>query len=178
MSNPLDDVYNGLWSMVEAHPAASVIKTGNRIKFDVQDPFKQVVGAADVPELILVPSAGEFNLKSTSSSSMIKREWEWWISTGEQNITNINLVEWTLFVAHLRWCTVLTALKYKGLPYVKNCVLLASRTGVTDPERNRGIKGWSAVWRVQVEMHFTTSLLLDEILIAGAFSSGFRVVFS
>jgi hypothetical protein len=36
-------------------------------------------------------------------------------------------------------------------------------TGLSNPEQNRNIRGWSSVWSVEVEMHFATADLLAEL---------------
>lgn len=167
MSNPFDAVYNGLWTMAETWPTIStLVKPGNRVKFDTDSiPTKSAIAFGDLPELILVPADTVINLGATSSSTYVAREYDWLISTGNYKLTNhMNEVEWALFITHLNWSPTLTSLLYQSKTYVKHVRLINARTGISDPDRNRGLQGWSSIWRVQVEMHFKTSDLKTELV--------------
>lgn len=166
MANPFDAVYGGLWSLIEAYPTIDMlIKPGNRVKFDAQGQMvPPVVADADLPELILSPATTNANLRSTSNSTQCTRVYEWIISTGSQQLTDkIYAVEWAIFITHLKWNTTLTALLHNGTPYVKQLRIVSAQTGISDRELNRGIKGWSAIWRVEVDMHFSTAALVAEL---------------
>lgn len=164
MSNPFEQVFIGLWSLVEDHlDVANVVKTGNMIKLEKRGEWKKQVGVADMPEIILIPADGVINIQNSSSGSKVVRDYEWLISTGDMRVnSHIHKIEWFLFTAHINWSAKLGSLLYNGESFVKRVSLLTARTGFSDGERNRGIKGWSAVWRTQVEMHFTTSVLKAE----------------
>lgn len=165
--NPFALVYNALWTMAEAsYPLTQLVRPGNRIKFNQtgqSDPTKRQVSNADLPELILVTTASNANIRGTSSSSMIIRQYDWIIATGDTSTVNKLLpVEWALFCAMCRWPYVLGPLKYPSdAPdgFVKRANILSVNSGLTDPERNRGIMGWSSIWSLEVEMHFSTEAL-------------------
>lgn len=167
--NPFGMVYDALWNMALAsEPLAELVKPRNRIRFDEEnnrDPIKQNVQAADLPELVLVPVGSQAaNLTASSCESSIVRRYSFIVSTGDMRLTEGLLsVEWALFCALANWKAVLTALEHGGTRFVKNVRLAEVTNGESNPEQNRNIKGWSAVWSCEVEMRFRTESLIAEL---------------
>ncbi len=162
VDNPFTAMYTALWDLAAASEyLSSLIRLKNRIRFDYagqSSPIKDVVSNADLPELMLVATSGTPSLRNTSSSSMITRNYEWILSTGDMSVSNKLLdVEWAIFCAMVDWPDVVTALQWNGSRFVKRCAFTDLTVGQSDPERNRGIEGWSSVWALEVEMHFKTS---------------------
>lgn len=160
--NPFVDVYNALWNLAEdSTPLTTLVKPSNRIKYNQSvpyDPTKDEVSEADLPELLLVSTGSSGNLRQSSSTSSIIRQYEWLIATGDTSLVNKLLrVEWALFCAMSDWPTVLNALTFQGSTFCKRTQLVSVNSGLTDPERNRGINGWSSIWALEVEMHFKTT---------------------
>lgn len=162
--NPFILVYNALWALAEAsYPLSQQVRVGNRIKFNQagqSDPTKRQVSNADLPELILVSTSAAANLRDTSSSSSCVRQYDWIIATGDTSQVNKLLpLEWALYCAMVDWPTVLAALRWPSdAPggFVKRVNFNAMNGGLADPERNRGIVGWSSIWSIEVEMVFMT----------------------
>lgn len=166
MSNPFTDVYDALWTLAESSQLlTSLVKIGNRIKLNSPTDYSKIkdeVSRADLPELMLISSGSSANLRNSSSSSMITRQYEWLISTGNINVIGGLLqTEWALFCAMADWPATLNALTWNNAAFVKRCNIISMSAGISDPERNRGIEGWSAIWGIEVEMHFRTSDLLN-----------------
>lgn len=166
--NPFDVVLTALWDMLLAHPRfVRDVKEGCRIRFDSEidrDPTKETVQVADFPEVMILPETAEGNLHETSSTSRIVRNYTVMIATGDFRYTLwLGKIEWYVFVALLDWQTRLTALQWRGQSFVKAANLVSAQSGFSNPAANRNIKGWSAVWRVEVRMHFVTRLLLEEV---------------
>ena len=166
--NPLTLTYTALWTMIEAYPNLDdLVRIGNRIRFDSEtdrSPQKNRVQAADLPELTLITNGGTPNLCETSSSSKFIRRYSWWISTGDNRLNEkLYQVEWAVLVAMTNWKQVLTALQWKGKSFVKRTAVTDISEGMSNPQLNRNIKGWSSLWTCEVEMHFKTSDLLDEL---------------
>ncbi len=165
MANPFIQTYDALWALAEESDLlTSLVKVGNRIKLNKVrpgSPIKDEVSQADLPELVLVATSGQPNLRSTSSSSMTIRSYDWLVSTGDMSVSNKLLpVEWALFCAMANWPAILGALTWQGKSFIKRANFTGVSTGFSDPERNRGIAGWSSIWSVEVEMHFSTSDML------------------
>ena len=170
--NPFTMVFSELWQMLLEHPQfVRDVREGNRIRFDKtgnRDPLKDHVQAADVPEVCLVASTGSANLMGTSSSSSCVRQYSSLVSTGDYRYTEyLGVVEWYIFCALTGWKGRLAALKWKDQNFVKRLNVVSTMAGMSDPERNRNIAGWSAVWTIEVEMHFNTSGLQGELRCAG-----------
>lgn len=167
MSDPFSLVYRALWDLAASQESfTSLVSLRSRISFGDNEnhtPLKNVIASADLPEVILAPTGGICNLHSTTSSSMITKRFMWLISTGDYRIDAGCLfpVEFALIRAMCNWKSALTSLTWAGARFVKRCDMLEVSEGDSDPERNRGLKGWSAMWACEVEMHFSTALLLS-----------------
>lgn len=152
-------IYGALWDLAETSvPLTSLVAIGNRVRFDSTknvDPIKREITQSDLPELMLVATGGSGNLMETSSSSRFNRTYDWLLATGDLSMTQKLLpVEFALWCALHEWKSVVTALTWNGQPFVKRVSLNSVNNGFTDPERNRGIRGWSAIWSCEVETHF------------------------
>ena len=175
-TNPFSMVYDALWELFEAYPDIDdLVLPGNRIKYNkdkVGNPLPQHINDADLPEIVLATDGiGQTNLHQTSCSSSITRTFSWLLSTGDFRLNERLLpVEWMIFVAMHDWQTVLADLLWEGKSFVTRADLLECTNGLSDPDLNRKITGWSAVWRIEVEMHFKHADLL-EILDATSQSS-------
>jgi hypothetical protein len=169
-TNPFDMVLSKLWEMLLAHPRFERdVKKNCRIRFDDEtnrDPTKDPVQDADFPEVMILPQTSSFNLHETSHTSRVSRQYTVMIATGDFRYTEwLGKVEWYVFVALLSWQERLTALRWKDMEgsFVKSANLLTATSGFSNPALNRNIKGWSAVWSAEVNMHFPTRLLLGEM---------------
>lgn len=162
-SDPFSMTFAALWELAESSPRlGQIVRMGNRIKLSDRDAFKPQVQSADLPELILVSEGLSGNLHETSSTSRFTRNYAWLISTGDMRLTHLLYpVEWALVTAMLRWKETLSRLVWRGDQFVKRAQITTVDEGVSDQDRNRGIAGWSSVWRVEVEMHFTTRTISE-----------------
>lgn len=159
--NPFELTFDALWSLGEASvPLKELVKIGNRIKFNTNnsDPVKQNVQTADLPELILVSQGGTPNLHATSCTSEMIRRYAWLVSTGDLRINHLsNPLGWAIFCAMTNWKIHLASLEWQNKRFIKAANLTDVTEGDSDPERNRGIKGWSALWVCEIRMVFTTT---------------------
>lgn len=163
MIDPFTQVYDALWSLAETPRVTSLVRVGNRIKLDSTPPtagLKDQISQADVPELVLALTATSGNWLGTSSSSSFIRQYQWQVSSGDMKPSRLLALEWALNCAMVNWPSVLAALTWYGEPFVKRAQLVSAEHGESDPERNRGIRGWSALWTAEVEMHFRTRDML------------------
>lgn len=170
--NPFAQVYKALWECLESHPGfIRDVAEGNRLRFDanVLDPRKFNVQAADMPEVMLISSTSSANLFDTSSTSRVTRTYQWMLSTGDlryyvdETVPLLATLEWYVFVAMHAWKEKLGTLEYNGLRFVKSSNLTAGASGIADNEKNRNLKGWSAVWSAEVLMVFSSAALKSEL---------------
>jgi len=151
---PFDLVYTAMFDSIVENTDHHV-RQGNYIRLDTdkRDVMKPRVQVADLPEIILAPVGGSANLHASSNTVSVIKQWAWMISTGDYRIGILHQVEWEILEAMTK-CN-LYALTYKNMPFVKRVDITDMATGASDPERNRNITGWSSLWTVEVEMHFT-----------------------
>lgn len=162
--NPFEMVYDALWELVDQSvPMSDLVKLGNRISFnrpDDRDPLKVQISSNDKPELMLTTEGTSgVNLQSTSSSTMITRKYAWVLATGDNRLSVGKLypVEWALLCALCDWVTVLERLTWRDKNFVTRCSVTDVSEGMSDSQRNRGIKGWSTIWKCEVRMDFSTA---------------------
>jgi hypothetical protein len=142
-----------------------LVETGNLIRYDnpvkTNDPFKKDVKVGDLPELVLIPSGMTMNLHSSSSSSEVFKRHTILVATGSKRINELlNAVQWEIMIAMANWKAEITPLKWNDKTFIKNASVIDVTEGLSNPEVNRGIEGWSAVWQCEVHMIFKTSELL------------------
>jgi hypothetical protein len=178
--NPFTLVYDALWQLVEQFPNIDdLISPRNRVNFGSADDrganLKQNIQAADLPELILIGSTASGNLFADSCNASVTRQYTFLISTGDLRQNQFLMpVEWLLFCALANYSPTLKALEWpvgSGRKFVTDLKLLSEAQGQSDPERNRGIKGWSATWACEVRMHINRADVLAVAQLAGSASS-------
>jgi hypothetical protein len=164
-TDPFSLTFNALWDLAEASlPLTSLVKVGNRIKTNQptnRDFIKPSVMASDLPELVLsTVGSNETNMYYNSCTTKVQRTYTWIISTGDFR-TNYLLypVQFALLCAMCDWQGALTSLQWNGAQFIKLAQLVSLNEGVSNPEQNRGIQGWSSLWGCSVEMYLPTALL-------------------
>lgn len=157
--DPFSIVFKSLWDCVENNQhVTSLVRLKNRVRLD-QDtrPIKPTVQDADLPELTLFPDGGTVSLRATSSGTKIIKRFAWMVATGQTLVTERILpVEFALIRAMADWPTKIGAATWNDKPFVKRVDMTDVVEGESDPERNRGIKGWSALLTIEIEMVFQT----------------------
>jgi hypothetical protein len=178
VSNPFTMVYAAIWRMIEDWPDLDeLIKPGNRIKYDspvVRSPFKEKISTADLPELALVADTVNCNTHQTCSTSRCTRRYSFMLSTGDYRYSALMAqLEWMLFATTHDWKSRLGKLVWpegSDWHFCKRYDTPDASVGESNPDLNRNIRGWAAVWSFEVEMHFRRADILD--LIAVGSSSG------
>ena len=162
-TDPFSLVFDKLWELAEvSQPLMRLVSPGNLIKFNKaqdRDPLKQQILTADLPELVLTGvGSTEANLLESSCSSKIVRQYSFILSTGDYRITSFLLpVQFALFCALADYQAVLCPLQWKSKTFITQANWVSLSEGMSNPELNRGIKGWSSLWTCMVEMHFSTA---------------------
>lgn len=164
--DPLTQVYEALFDLPWRRTTlCTLVRPGNRASFvgSSREPLKPTVGAADLPELRLVPRQATPHVQRTSSSTWWTIRFEYGIATGEQQLhLALFPIEWELLRAMADWATALQSLTWKTHPFVVVCHPLAVNEGMNDQDYNRGVTGWVAIWSCEVEMQFRTADLLAD----------------
>jgi hypothetical protein len=163
--NPFALLYTQLVKLLLSNPRlVRAVESENIIRFDrprVSDPTKGDIEEGDLPEITVIPSGFLSNIHATSNSASVTRQYSILVSTGSKRLNAVmNDVQWELFVALSNWKEALSPVQWRGASFVKRVGVVSVDEGMSDPELNRGIQGWSAIWAVEVEMRFQTSELL------------------
>jgi len=164
IENPFNLVYDALWDMAERNLTLETwLNPGNKEKFDPQRlGAKRNITTGDTPELILTSDSFGGNFKVSSSSVSISKMYSWQFTTGDPRLNKVaNQVSWELFRALADWDKVLCALTWEGTPFV---IQLLFAEGVDLPPGSvevseRGIRGWTILWNVEVHMRFAQETL-------------------
>lgn len=164
--NPFQLVYKALWSLVERNTTLTdLVSIGNREKYDDWVGGKRSISEADLPELALLSEGGLSNLQSSSSHSEITRSYMWALTTGDLNIDNYNNISFELFRAMVDWDRFICGIEWEYssgefVQVVQRCELLNLEEGTfIRNEQNRGIRGWAAMWGVDVLFMIPTETL-------------------
>lgn len=165
--NPLTLVYSKLWDLISANPKLTEwVNEKNQIDFSKWIGGKTEVSDADFPELALTSQSTFSNVHNTSSSTQLVQEYSWMLITGDHRMDAVyNQVKWELFRAMIPACEELAKLIWENENFVKRTNWLTSSEGSLFVDENRGIRGWSLNWPLEVEMHFTTSKLTQGLLV-------------
>lgn len=164
--DPFSQAYNALWLMAEqSKRLCSMVRPGNRIKFNQQSHLpvdKEEIGEADLPELILIASQLNGKIRGTSSGSSALMQFQWVLSTGETAlVTRCLPIVWAVYAAMVPWPQTALQILWREKPFIKRVDLLDATFGLTDAERNRGLRGWSSVWSCEVEMYFQSTDVIE-----------------
>lgn len=165
VDNPFTRVYAAIWDCLESSPHfKELFKPGNVVRYD-QTPdrgkLKETIATADLPEVILIDSGAQFNPMNTSSTSMFLCTFDLMISTGDYNWSQyLAAINWMVACNWSKWKTKLGTVTWRGTHPVKICRVLDIQTGESIPSRNRGIEGFTTIWKLQVEMHLPTAHLV------------------
>lgn len=164
--NPFSIVYDALWGLVSNHkPLAELVHIENRIRFDDKrdrSPLKDEISERDLPELRLISQGASLQLERTTNTTTLVQTYQFGVSTGEQRFDSLYDVNWELIRALSKWQTEIMELTWNSKPFILRLNPTDFATGVVDVDLNRGIKGWSSLWTVLVEMHFATIDLQGE----------------
>ncbi len=167
--NPYTMVHDALWTLALRHPDfAELVKPGNRVDYGGdtdRDPIKQVVADADLPEVALISEGiTSANVHNTNTTTEVVRRYSFTVVTGDNRLRyRLYRVEWFLTCALSGWQEVFGALQWHGVPFVKYANVIGVNEGMSDSQRNRGIKGWSALWSCEVKLLFNTAHLREEL---------------
>lgn len=146
IQDPFNEVYEAIWDVLEnSAELAELVKVGNRIR-DLDD-LKEHVQTADFPELVLAPAPSTFGL-GTTSSYRADENFRVYLSTAKISPETYYRLKWRILRALMK------GRKLTDLPAVRNVSVASVDPSMTDPERNRGTRGWSCAFTIQVVMIF------------------------
>jgi hypothetical protein len=154
--NPLNLIHNGAWAAAEADTELStLVLPGNRIKLAERAELKKNIQDADLPELIFIPRSGIGNFTATSSNVGFEMTFDWLLSTGDLRVNyRLYPVFWSLYRSMAAFQATAGSLQYKDKKFVTGVFFQNASIGESDPERNRGVSGFSSVFSLMIRMSF------------------------
>ena len=157
--NPFSITYDALWQLAERNDVlCKFISRGNRIKYSENLDQKSEISDADLPELALTTNAFVSNLRNSSSTTMMIKNYSWILATGDLSMCHVyDKIMWALYTAMIDYDKYICGLEWNGTSFVKEVRGLPGTEGTQFTEENRMIKGWASIWPIEVEMHFNIS---------------------
>ena len=166
--NPYRMVCGALQDMLEASDAfVTEFDTGNRIwyggttyRYD-----KDSFAGADMPSVQLILAEHDIHLQATNTDNLDIFTWEIQILTGDVRFLTVLDAIWAIKRAMLGWETnLMDSLTWNGKKFVHLCRPLKvveeldyRFQGRTNAPLSPGNRGWVAIWRGEVQMHFTVA---------------------
>lgn len=154
--NPLNLIHEAAWTAAEADTELStLVLPGNRVKFDERSAVKKNIQDADLPELIFIPRSGIGNFSATSSTVSFEMTFDWLISTGDFRVNHrLYPVLWALYRSMAIFQGTAGGIQYKSKKFINGVFFQNASVGESDPERNRGISGFSSIFSLMIRMSF------------------------
>lgn len=160
MDNPFTQIYNALWTGAERNKAITdYIRAGNRIKYDVAIGDKEQINENDLPELALISTGMTSNIMETSSTTLVVKNYTWFISTGEYDINEfLNPISWELLRCMVDWDKFLCSLTWpdENWHFIIRLNVADTEEGTMMSNLSRNIKGWAAAMTLDVMCCFRT----------------------
>jgi hypothetical protein len=160
-TDPYTIVLGGLYTfLLRQTELARRVKVRNIITFTGpdRDPIKPEVSAADLPEIRIVSIGSRPMEHSSSCMSTDTALFEIQVASGDQRLDHQHFpLKWEIFRALRHGLeSTMKALQWNERSFVLSASLVRVTEGVLDSDLNRGIKGWSGLYGVEVEMQFRT----------------------
>lgn len=165
--NPITLAHDQLWAHIDALAELDHVKKNNRIKYNAERTqafAKKNVQVADLPELMILPEGLDGLLVASSAHSEINWRAAIITSTGEKSHSvYLAQVQWYLWKVLYQLNAFRGAISYRSKPFLVNVLVIDSVSGLTDPQYNRGIEGWSSILRVQFQLRIPRTFLCTDI---------------
>lgn len=158
VNNPFGPIHDELWTLFEANTALkALVRVANRIKLDGKpvDPFKSQYADGDYPEIILVPSGGQFEPIFSSDASRLVQWYD--IQTNDGDLVASNKF------FPLKWQIIKSLAKFadniRTKAYASETLKYVTRVFAEDIEEGMKPKdehvGWFGIIRISVLMSFS-----------------------
>lgn len=159
-NTPFNQIYHAFWDGFERNTSlTNLVLPDNRIKFNDSLGTKEQINEGDLPEVMLMQVGGQAAPMNTSGTSHCKRNYIWFISTGDFNNELINEIEWQLFRAMIDWDVFLCPLTWPddNWHYIEKVDTVGIEEGTAVSSLIRNIKGWTASLNMEVSCNFRTT---------------------
>jgi hypothetical protein len=135
------------------------VKEGNIVTYidGAPNPVKDEVIAADFPEVRVVQTTSDTNLPCSSSSTKCTETFSIQLAGGSLKAEVVNAVRFAMLCALTNLQQKLDALLCFGKQFARVARVGKSTTGQTQSDLLRGIKGFTNILDITIDMYFTTA---------------------
>lgn len=174
--NPIWDLHNGLWGLLEDATNVATLKTAGKHFTDLvqnsvrcrikltsateRNPMDEVESTDDFPKVAILHAKTKPRDRTASNATKLGVQWEVLIRTGDQRFDSIFDVEWAIFRQLVNWDTLKTTVTWGDTTPVKLCDMLSSEESLFDQRQNKLMRGWSAVWIGHTDLWFPHDTLI------------------
>lgn len=159
--DPLTSLYRAIRQYYVDDPhVAEAVRTRPDLTGDAQDPVLDRLSDGEVPELILQPTTGEFQVGKTNTGHRLRQDFAVRVTTGKRTLHDGGIfpVRWALFVAHARLVREQRRAPgsrgFLGLSFLQSVRLAQSDDAVERREQARGTRGWVNVLTLETWLAF------------------------
>ena len=139
--DPFSQMLTALWTILGAFPGfSSLVRLANQIRLDgtSQQPYKEELAAADLPEVVIEPAGGEVHYRDTFSSNRVVQKFKITAATDDLRFTKQLLpVKWAV-----------------NLSFVTNVNVTEANETAQSADADRGAIGPSGSIVVSVDAYF------------------------
>lgn len=170
-TNPIKQVYDGLWIVLEAHSGfTDIVLAGDRIRFtkgllDVdkkRQPIKRRTLDTDYNEVRIVPVGATAFMRTTSTGTRLDMDYRIEARTKDQQYDDLALLMWETFRAMMDWrtatdgagSTALASMTWASKTFVTDISMRQRQEALGDDNK---IRGWQSLWVGRVRLDFDTS---------------------
>ena len=162
IQNPLWQVHNALWSLLEADAAFCLaVPEMNRIKYTStteRHPDKRNSLDKDYAMVRIRSTGMKPRAHRTSNSSMLELKWAIEVNTGDQRFAMIDKtkfmdLQFAIFKALVNWKSYLYDFTWSGTPfYVRFCRALEVTDALSTEDLQKRHLGWQAAWACEMDI--------------------------
>ena len=167
IQNPLWQVHNALWSLLEADAAFCLaVPEMNRVKYTStvdRHPDKDNALSADYAMVRIRQTGMKPRPHRTSNSSMIELKFSIEVYTGDQRFATddkrkFSDVQIAIYKAFVNWQDYLYDFEWSGIPfYVRFCRALEVTDELSRDDLHKKQLGWKSAWLGEMDIWFETS---------------------
>ena len=167
--NPLKQIHDAFWDMLTARsdftalvPVANRLKVYDEDDLGIGEPLEpdQHLPAAG-PSVRILQTGVRYHSHADTSHTALVLIWEIQVLTGRRYLNKMLDVVWSILRATESWADYLGVLTYHGETFARCCRALQSADSLEHAQLHRDIRGWTSVWRGEIECWFLVSDMLD-----------------
>lgn len=156
--DPFSQAYSKIFDALNAFTEFSnIVKLGNQINYAsaVEPRRKESSLTADTPQVMLLDGGFTTNIQHTSNVGQVIQAYTLATVTGDERLQKAHF--------KLRWAAIraitLIGKQLGTLEFVRNVNITDGSGEISQFEESKGIRGWTGIMTIVVEMYFTKTEL-------------------